>query len=317
MPAATVIETLLSLAEADPLPPADTSSHWRRFGAETVARRDGGRLILRASGFETVGKQGSRGRVLTAIERWSYRRVTCSLRSYRSVSQTAAGVCRDLGVSSNFNVFKSVCALSVLVDHWDEHGLRPRTAALIGDGFGFFGTLLRRVIPDIRLYCIDLPRQLVFQARMHELADPDATRTVLAAERTAAADLTYLLPSHSELVEDEIDCAVSVASMQEMTRASIAGYFRFLRRRTTGNSRFYCVNRLHKELPGGETTDFYQYPWSPEDEVFVDGPCPYYSHYLSPYSTPSGPRIGGLRVPFVNYFDGIHQHRLVALSRNG
>ena len=140
---------------------------------------------------------------------------------------------------------------------------------------------------------------------------------MLSAERTESADLTYLLPEQCELIEEEIDCAVNVASMQEMTRQSIAGYFRFLRRRATNRSRFYCVNRLHKELPDGETTDFYQYPGSGQDEVFVDGPCPYYSHYLSSYAAPNGPRIWGLRVPFVNYFDGVHHHRLARLSRSG
>lgn len=106
-----VTETLLSLAESDPLPSADTSSHWQRFGAETVARRENGQLVLRASGFESLGRQGPRGRILSLVERQSYRHVTSALRSYRSVSHTAAKVCKDLRVSPNFNVFKSVCAL--------------------------------------------------------------------------------------------------------------------------------------------------------------------------------------------------------------
>lgn len=102
--------------------------------------------------------------------------------------------------------------------------------------------------------------------------------------------------------------------MQEMTRFSIETYFRFLRRRSQPQSRFYCVNRARKTLVGGEVNEFAAYPWRPEDEVFLDGPCPYYTHYLAPYTTACGPRILGLHLPCVNTFDGLHWHRLVRLA---
>ena len=111
-----------------------------------------------------------------------------------------------------------------------------------------------------------------------------------------------------------VDCAINIASMQEMNEFSIASYFMFLRRSTTPSSRFYCVNRLRKDLPGGEVTSFKDYPWQEDDEVFIDGPCPYYAHFFGHPMLPKGPRVLGVRVPFVNYFDGIMMHRLARLA---
>ena len=102
------------------------------------------------------------------------------------------------------------------------------------------------------------------------------------------------------------------ASMQEMNEFSIASYFSFLRRRSSPSSRFYCANRLWKQLPGGEIASFNDYPWQEDDEIFFDGPCPYYTHFFARYTLANGPRVLG-RVPFINYCDGIHMHRLVRL----
>ena len=99
-----------------------------------------------------------------------------------------------------------------------------------------------------------------------------------------------------------------------MSCRSIVGCFTWLRRRSHAQSRLYCVNREEKALPGGEVRRFADYPWQPDDEVFLDGPCPYYTHYLSRSMRPRGPTLLGLRVPFINYFDGPMRHRLVRLA---
>jgi hypothetical protein len=121
-------------------------------------------------------------------------------------------------------------------------------------------------------------------------------------------------PKYIELVPDEIDCAISFVSMQEMNPFSIASYFAFLRRRSTPRSRFYCVSRLQKELPGGEISSFFDYPWRAEDEVFIDGPCPYLTYFFDQCTYASGPRLLGMRVPFINCWDGASWHRLARLA---
>lgn len=308
------IDTLLELARAEPLPAAHVSSHWERFGGETVVRSAGSGLEVRASGFETVGRMGPVGRALAIVERWSYRPALRTIRSFDQVWGEAERLARDLGADPNFNVLKSACALATLADHWDEHSLRPATFVLIGDGFGFFGALVRRCRPDSRVYCIDLPKQLVIQADTHRRTDPSLRDAVLTEGPDVGADVLYVPPDRMEEIPGPIDCAVNIASMQEMTPDSISGYFSFLRRRSGTGSRFYCVNRQSKTLPDGSVIRFAEYPWSPRDEVFIDGACPYYTHYLSRHPAPAGPRVLGVRIPLINHFDGRHLHRLARLA---
>jgi hypothetical protein len=127
-------------------------------------------------------------------------------------------------------------------------------------------------------------------------------------------DITFVHPKDIELIPDGIDCAIALVSMQEMNAFSIASYFEFLRRRSTLRSRFYYVGRLRKELPGGEIVRFYDHPWREDDEVFIDGPCPYLTHFFDQYKYPNGPQLLGVRVPFINYWDGASWHRLVRLA---
>lgn len=133
-----VVESLLEIVQADPLPAAHTSSHWQRYGREVIAERNDSGLILRAAGFETLHPMGVLSQVLHAVERLSYRPVTSELKSYPRIWRAARDLAHELSSGPNFNVFKSACVLSVLVDHWAEFKLIPKTFALIGAmGMGF------------------------------------------------------------------------------------------------------------------------------------------------------------------------------------
>ena len=131
---------------------------------------------------------------------------------------------------------------------------------------------------------------------------------------SAESDVDFLKPEDIVSLPAEIDCAVNVASMAEMKAESIHSYFNCLRARSAGHSRFYCVNRATKTHPDGTTISFSAYPWKPADEVFIDGHCPYYSHFWSMNTAPDGPRFAGVRVPFLNAFDGPVLHRLTRLA---
>lgn len=202
----------------------------------------------------------------------------------------------------------------MLTDHWRRQGLTPSTFALIGDGEGFLGALIGRRHPATRLYYMDLPKQLVFQAATQERANPGRTLGVLSGRGDSAeADSLFVSPADLEAIPESIDCAITIDSMQEMRASSIAAYFAFLRRRSAPTSHFYCVNRVRKTLIGGETAVFHDYPWQPADTVWLDGPCPYHRWFLAPQTGPQGPRLCGLRIPFVNDWDPVW-HRLARLA---
>jgi len=313
-----IIPVLCEMARTASLPPESVSSHWQVHGRQTVVECHADTVSLRASGFPTVVRPGFGGRVLYAAERWSYRSVTAQLKSFPAVWQVVRRLLCQLGGGPDFHAFKSACVLATLSDHWAAQGVSPKTFMLIGDGDGFLGALIRRYLPSARLYCVDLPKTLVFQAQMHSVTDPSATLSLLGQHgripEVEASHVIFVLPQAIEEISEPIDCAINMTSMQEMTTEMIAAYFSFLRRRSIPQSRFYCVNRAHKELSGGEVIRFEDYPWQSDDEVFLDGVCPYYTHFFAPYTCPRGPRCFGLRVPYLNYFDGCHRHRLVRLA---
>ncbi|MBI3011704.1 MAG: hypothetical protein HYY58_04355 [Candidatus Omnitrophica bacterium] len=314
----SVIERLMDVVEHDPAPAVYTSSYWQEYTARNTVRLEEGQLVLRGFGIGDVGRPGLPGRLLHQLERLSYRRLTTSLPQYPAVWRRTTRLARQMRFGLTFDVWKSAVILTLLADHWKDARLSPRTCAMIGDGYGFLGALIRHYVPGIRMYCIDLPKTLVFQADTHQRADPRVRISFLAqqggTEEGPPAELALVLPQAIERVSDPIDCAINVASMQEMNAATIQTYFAFLRRRSGPESRFYCVNRVEKILPGGEVARFADYPWHDRDEVFLDGVCPYYTHYLSRYRGAHGPTVCGIRVPWVSCFDGEHRHRLVRLA---
>ena len=223
-----VIEELLQIVEKDPLPAADTSSYWQLYGGNMTVERRGDELVLIGSGFGSMDVGGRLGRAASVVERLTYWRVTARLRSHASVWRTARRLARDLSVDLTFDVWRQSVALALLADHWTAYDLSPRTFAVIGDGHGFLGALVRRHLPQSRVYCIDLPKILVFQARTHELADRSATISIMSSKSVRPTAITFVLPKDVEVISDQIDCALNMASMQEMNHLSIASYFQFL-----------------------------------------------------------------------------------------
>lgn len=314
-------ETLTALLEAartDPLPDRHTSSHWKHYGQQVVAQELNDDLRLDAAGFSAIAPSSRFQRMLNALEHLSYRPVTARYLSFPLIWSAAKELARRLGGDADFGVFKSAAALSLLTKHWREQSLQPKTFALIGDGFGFLSALIRKLRPDAVLFNIDLPKMLVFQARTLEQADPGASTGVLRpGDAWTKRQITFASPDAIDGIPGPIDCAINIASMQEMHPDSVRGYFEFLRRRSGPGSRFYCLNRVRKEMPGGEISELSHYPWKDSDQVFLDEICPFYRYFLASQTCRQGPMIAGRRLPFVNYFDGPHAHRLVHLSPGG
>lgn len=305
---------LLEIIDREDHPAEVVSSHWQLFGEKNVVRKDGDTLVLEPFGIGSVSHVGPASQVLRLVERLSYLGYTRRSPNYRDTWSAARQLAGELSFGLTLDVWRQSVVLAVLRDHWREQGLSPSTFALIGDGHGFLGALIRRCVPAATIYCIDLPKMLAFQVRTHEIAGARSMSLLDGPRRSDPSDVIFVPPQHVHSVPGPIDCAVNVASMQEMTPASIESYFTFLRERSTPDSHFYCVNRAHKELPGGEVLRFVDFPWRSDDQVFLSGPCPYYKWFISGSTRSNGPRVLGVRIPLVNHFDGEHMHRLVRLA---
>lgn len=301
---------------------SDDSSHWKMFCRQIHVSRDeqGNLMFKNGKGYGDITRRRWTKNALNFLERFTYHSVSSPLSSYAGIWKEAKQLASDLSVSLSNTIWNNCIVLAILADHWKKYRLNPKTFCLIGDGYGFLGTMISRLFPG-RIYCVDLPKILLLQAHTHLAANPGKKFGVVTSADRNPADVHFVIPQEIENIQSEIDCAINVSSMQEMKVDSIEKYFSFLRRHSHPSSHFYCANRFKTRLPGGEVTEFYEYPWRSEDQIFMDGPCPYLTHFLSfrraknAYGEPTkGPSLWGWRIPFINYFDGVSMHRLVHLQ---
>jgi len=111
---------------------------------------------------------------------------------------------------------------------------------------------------------------------------------------------------------EEIDLAINVASMQEMTIGVVNNYFRMMRERKT--KLFYCCNRLEKTLPDGQVTRFKEYGWKNDDIHLIDEKCPWHQYFAGRGTSENVKLMNILPIPLLHRYDGVHWHRLSLLS---
>ncbi len=105
------------------------------------------------------------------------------------------------------------------------------------------------------------------------------------------------------LLQKGIGLAINIVSMQEMNPNIIEQYFDHLRGSKSGETWFYCNNRLNKILPDGTEVNFMQYPWDSGDTIVVDELCAWSQYYYD------------MKPFFYHHYDGPIQHRLAKLKK--
>lgn len=310
-----IVFDLLQIIEKDPTPEAWTSSFWKEWDTKRIVHTDKNQSDVVLDGREFLYIPQKYLWLHQILYRWGrlfYGRVPNQFSDYPKMLKLVQETASQLSVGLTFDVWKYAVILALLQEHWTKQQTTPKTFVLLGDGYGTLGTCIRKLLPTSRLYFVDLPKGLLFQFKTLEKVG--GKNALLSEHDTKIADNNFVVPDAIGKISGNIDCAINIASMQEMNQQSIATYFKFLRERSSSNSHFYCVNRLRKELPGGEVASFADYPWNAKDQIFIDGTCSYYTHFYSPRTFKNGPRFLGIRIPFINYFDGPMMHRLVRLS---
>ena len=163
---------------------------------------------------------------------------------------------------------------------------------------------------------VDIGKTLFYQAYYVQKAYPQE-RHKLASNAPHSEDTDFAYCSTERLDDLEnyrFDIAINIASMQEMTPETIERYFRFLRSNLNEANLFYCFNREHKTLGSGVETAFLDYPWHENDRYLVDEYCAWPSFFIGRQQTPNRPRLLGIGIPYVKYYDGKFRHRLAVLK---
>lgn len=287
-----------------------TSSHWRSVGWQRVKKLDGG-WELEGYGFGSRRKDSWLNRML----RWPSTRMTSNLLHEndcpREFIELGMEMAKRHGRLFDYDCARQVLSLGLLVSRLEEMNFRRQrefknAIAIIGDGYGYLGSLLGEWLPMATIIEINLGRTLFFDAYYLTKAFPDR-RHELFNEETASGKSGCFLYLDAESVSNVRNLGawlyINIASMQEMDIPVVHDYLRLMRaERSESAPLFYCSNREEKQLPDGAVTKFGEYGWLGDDEIILDELCPWVQMY--PKSFP----------PKWLPFDGPTRHRLVKLA---
>jgi hypothetical protein len=219
----------------------------------------------------------------------------------------ARKLCKRMNVIFGFDQAKSVLIYDTLNQYkiFQQNG----SICIIGDGYGFMGSLIKEINPESHVIYVNLRQNLMLDALGFGMCFPQESACLFdrSASPATIGDDSHTIfltaENYAELSQRPISLFINVASMQEMHPEVTKKYFEFMRQSTV-EAFLYCLNREEKILPGSEVACFDEYPWG-EAEVLLDERCPFYHRW--PSNIP----------PFLRKFDGPHRHKLVRLDRIG
>lgn len=176
--------------------------------------------------------------------------------------QNVKYITNRLNIHFDFDHAKHV----LIYDLLDYYGFfnTERLICIIGDGHGFFGTLIKTLCPDAKILFINLGRNLLIDAICFSAVFPDIEPLLFQQPDRQLLDnneIIFLEAEHFERMQNlPIGLFINVASMAEMDLPVINRYFEYMRTSTI-ESHFYCCNREEKTLLDGSVIRFDDYPW--------------------------------------------------------
>lgn len=275
-------------------PSPSMSSHWKPHCDEFSV--DLQRMAVRGDGFGLPERTRPPRIVLEWICIGSYFLWLPRRRQILSLLGRGVRLTRRMELPFLWGAFRQLCALDLITGYIQS---QPSTFLVIGDGYGFLSGMLKELYPKSRVVLIDLGKTLLFQVFYLTRAFPTATH-FLAGD--GDGDFVYCPADEIDRLPFRYDVAINTHSMQEMTMATVARYFAFLRKNCNQDNLFYCCNRESKTLPDGEVTEFEKYPWSDKDLHLVDGRPAFYRYFVTG------------TFPYFTSFLGKSRHRLTRLA---
>jgi hypothetical protein len=303
------------------------SSHWKSLGPQSEVRVENEVIAaLRGVGFgDCQGNGGIASKLFHFATILSYLAIIPHKSKVLPWMTYAWRLLHSLGgvdMFFSYDVFRQCCVASILEPHivkWKNPNI-----LFIGDGYGILAGLLKSRFTKSQAFLVDIFPALLFQAIIlgmcmpeskHSFNSPNKIKDKECDHQSAKPDFIYCFGGDlSVLKEQTFDLVINVASMQEMNRDTVAGYFSFIRSHLGKEGLFYCCNREEKVLPDGEILRFVDYPWHKMDKHLLDSEPKFYRHFFSHRPTLRQLKVGSFAVPFGRMFDGPMHHRLTRLS---
>jgi hypothetical protein len=292
------------------------SSHWKIFHKmiNPPASFDGEVEALLGVGFGDIQNKSRIQQLFDWMTIASYLLWLKNRLELIKLLRIAIPLAHRMGFRFSYDCFRQVCSLYLIMTKIKKK--KGVKIINIGDGYGFLSALIKEVLPDSLICMVDLGKTLLFQAYYCEKAHPGCPHKIVLDSLLNGQEAGFCYcPAEflSSLNGMTFDIAINIASMQEMNTTSVNQYFDFMRKHLSSENLFYCCNREEKVMPGGEISSFYLYPWIEGDTHLIDEYCLWHRYFFGLGTTKNGPKIFNWRIPFVNYFDGLHRHRLTVL----
>lgn len=274
-----------------------TSSHWSGFRSSMVKKNDNG-FTLKGYGFGDFRQKSllnyCRNIVSTNVSKKFYN----SFNPSANVDQALDTLLEKLSLIFSGDCYRPALTID-LIQKTLGKDLNNMTLAVIGDGYGFLGCLLKETFPNCKIVSCNLGRQLFFDIYYTSLAHPDAqVKRIRKNDLKLDADFNFLEAENYQLLANQpIDLFFNTVSMQEMDNEIIQQYFELMRTSTSIEKFFYSCNRLEKKLPDGTITRHNDYPWK-DAELLINESCPWMQKF--PLNHP----------PFWQSFNGEITHKL-------
>jgi len=286
-----------------------SSSYWQDMHAY-LRNPDAGQLMPQGFGAHTPRPTPLR-RLLHHLLQRRYRNMARHFSTFPRINAAAADLADRQGRFYDLDLLRQAISLSCAADRIGGDALAGGKVCVIGDGFAAMTSLALAALPASRVYLVNLTPTLFFDLSYFRKAWPgEDFALVTSAEGLRQAQeknlrlIAIQADNQALLAECEIDLVVNIASMQEMNPPVIRAYFDAIRAsRGDHPLYFFCCNRERKVLPDGTIVAFDEFPWRTEDDLLIDGLCPWHQDYYT------------LRPPFRHPYDGPHRYRLARMAR--
>lgn len=280
------------------------SSHWKLYGEKTYVSfsDDFSSAYIKAEGFDDL-LQNSIINILKNLPIYIYLRIKYYPRLSKKLLKTVQKIAIAQNRVVSYNVIKQALSINSIINAGIN--LDRKNIAIIGDGNGFLGLLIKNIFPSVKIVQINLAKMLIFDY-IYTSSYNCKYKLNFVVNKNNYSNINdfNFVPAEKifEIGIDNIDFFINIASMQEMNPNITKKYFKLIRNQNKKEIFFYCCNREEKKLPDGKLAVFKNYNWASNDKIIFDETCDWYFKY--PVSRP----------PFVKKFDGIHRHRLIKIN---
>ncbi len=282
------------------------SSYWEKYGAFVSVRKTNGKFLMEGCAFGHFVRPGTLRHCKHFIASILSRQLLDRFKVTEEIKVAGYSVARRQARLVIFDEVKQM----IICDILNKQNIlkQCKNIVVIGDGYGFMTCLLKILVPQANIICVNLGKILLFDLLFASKVFPNEKMVLLKSnddyDKTLEQySMVFIEAENCEMLfKRDLDLFINIASMQEMNPNVIKVYFDIIRS-SIGKRYFYACNREEKVLPDGTIVRFDEYPWSIKDKIIFEEFPTFYQRF--PVSTP----------PFWLSLDGPVKHKLAIMGQ--